>query len=233
MQNNQSDRFEQMKNSPLQKDKMANELSSESNFFITSKTTTPINFTKQEQARRLNDYDSNLLEEDAYKDINDDLFKLEYKISRYEEDLKTIESQIQAARDISDYNLVNELVLRKTTLLAELEFLLAEYNEKSFSTKISGGLSNLFGDKLKNKIDALKSNMENFTNVLLSKLPKQFSSAIELKKSLSKLENINRSVDELMSLNAPYGENIDKYEQLSKYIIKANAIQSKISRHIK
>ena len=61
----------------------------------------------------------------------------------------------------------------------------------------------------------------------MSKLPKQLSTVIELKKSLSKLKNINRSVDELMSLNAPYGEKSDKYEQLSKYIIKANSIQSK------
>jgi peptide subunit release factor 1 (eRF1) len=64
-------------------------------------------------------------------------------------------------------------------------------------------------------------------------MPRQLSSIFELKKTLAKLENLNRSVDELMSLNIPYGENINKYEQLSKYIIKANSIQAEISRYIK
>ena len=49
----------------------------------------------------------------------------------------------------------------------------------------------------------------------------------------SMLENINKSVDELVSLNIPYGESLSKYEQLSKYIIKANSIQAQISNHLK
>lgn len=40
-----------------------------------------------EPVRRLNDYDYNILREDAYKDVSDELFKLEYKISRLEEEL--------------------------------------------------------------------------------------------------------------------------------------------------
>jgi hypothetical protein len=56
---------------------------------------------------------------------------------------------------------------------------------------------------------------------------------VRFDESLTKLENINKSVDELMSMNIPYGENINKYEQLSRYIIKANSIQSDISRLIK
>ena len=64
-------------------------------------------------------------------------------------------------------------------------------------------------------------------------MPKKFASAVELKKSLSRLESINKNVDELISMNIPYGENIDKYEQLSKYIIRANSIQNNISKMIK
>ena len=60
------------------------------------------NQTISEPAKRLNDYDFNLLKEDAYKDVSDDLFKLEYKISRTENDIKNFELQIQAAKDIHD-----------------------------------------------------------------------------------------------------------------------------------
>ena len=64
-------------------------------------------------------------------------------------------------------------------------------------------------------------------------LPQKFSTSMELKKSLLKLDNINKSVDELMTLQTPYGEAQDKYEQLSKYIVKANNIQAEISKHLR
>lgn len=233
MQNNQSDRFEQSKNSHFEKNKNANNFSDETNFFITNKTTIPTNFIKQEQSRRLNDYDSNLLQEDAYKDVDDDLFKLEYRIAKYEDELKLLNSQVQAARDINDFSLINELNLRKNSIKKDLELLITDYNKKSLSTKISGGISNFISSNTKNKFTQFKYNFERFFASILSKLPKPFSSAIELKNSLSKLENINRSVDDLVSSNAPFGENTDKYEQLSKYIIKANSIQSNISRQLK
>ena len=56
--------------------------------------------SSSETARRLNDYDFNLLKEDAYKDVSDDIFKLEYKISRMEEDLKSTDAQLVSAQEI-------------------------------------------------------------------------------------------------------------------------------------
>jgi viroplasmin and RNaseH domain-containing protein len=44
---------------------------------------------------------------------------------------------------------------------------------------------------------------------------------------------INRSVDELMSMNVSHFENINKYEQLSKYIIRANSIQAEINHYLR
>jgi len=137
------------------------------------------------------------------------------------------------AIEIQDYNLQNELYTRKQILEEDLEALLAIYNDKSLSAKITEKLTGLLGEKTKSSIFDLKRKLAGYSNVIISKLPKSFSSIIELKRALNKLENINRSVDELMTLNIPYGENIDKYEQLSKYIIKANSIQAEISKHVK
>ena len=64
-------------------------------------------------------------------------------------------------------------------------------------------------------------------------LPSKFSSVLEIRQSLRKLENINKSVDELMTLQTPYGEAGDKYEQLSKYITRANNIQAQIAKSLK
>lgn len=186
-----------------------------------------------EPMRRLNDYDSHLLEEDAYKEVSDDFFKLEYKIARIEEELKELDNRIQSARDIYDYNQIESLSERKTQLKAERENLVKMYNDMSLPAKISDGILNLFGNKFKNNLSVLQKAINSFSEACISKMPKKFASAIELKKSLSKLESINKNVDELIGMNIPYGENIDKYEQLSKYIIRANSIQSNISKFIK
>ena len=205
------------------------------NFFLAEETTPIKNtlLTNSEPAKRLNDYDFNLLKEDAYKDVSDDLFKLEYKIARTEEEIKNFELQIQSAQEIEDYNLIEDLINRKTNLEEDYEALVAIYNDKSFSARISDKILSLFGSKLKNEIKNFKSKFSDFGETILAKMPKQFSSIIELRKTLIKLENLNKSVDDLMSMNIPYGENYNKYDQLSKYIIKANSIQAEISRNIK
>ncbi len=221
MNNNSGDIFQVSGNSSFKEN--------ENNFFLSDNVAKPLYQDITEPARRLNDYDFNLLKEDAYKDVSDDLFKLEYKISKVEEDIQSLELQIQAAKDIQNYELAGELSGRQIIMKEDYEALVAMYKEKSISAR----LTNVLGDKLKPKLNGLQKNISELSEKLLSKLPKRFSSVLELKKSLHKLENISRSVDELISMNIPYGENIDKYDQLSKYIIKANSIQNEISRFIK
>ena len=227
MQNNNSDRFDGIPKDFVQKNN--------DNFFLMEEKTSFQLFERKpiESSRRLNDYDFNLLQEDAYKDVSDDLFKLEYKISKLETEILNLESQIQTAFDIHDDLLIDELINRKTVLEEEYESLIVMYNNKSLSAKITGSLSNIFGERVKSIIQNVKENMSSFSESILEKLPKKFSSVVELKRSLTKLENINKSVDELVNLNIPYGENINKYEQLSKYIIKANNIQNELAEYIK
>ena len=201
---------------------------SDSNFFQNSHHGMPI-----EPTRRLNDYDYNLLKEDAYKEVSDELFKLEYKISRIEEDLKQIDSQIQSARDISDYDTVEYYVNRKRVLQEDLKNLTEIYNEKSLSTKISGGLFGIISPIIKLCVKNMKKITSEIKDFIISLLPSKFSSVLEIRQSLSKLESISKSVDELMSLQTPYGEAVDKYNQLSKYITRANNIQAQISRNLK
>ena len=141
--------------------------------------------------------------------------------------------QILLAKDINNETLVEDLTSRQNILKEDFEALLAMYNDRSLSAKITDKVFSFFGDKAKNSFRDLKSKLNIFSESMLLKLPKPFASVVELKKSLAKLENINKSVDELMALNIPYGENIDKYAQLSQFIIKANSIQAEISNYIK
>ena len=198
------------------------------NFFAQPAFKSP-KYTKPELQKRLNDYDSDILKQEAYKDVKDDALKLEYKISQTESNIKEIETQIQAALEANNYTLVKTLTDRKTQLNESLKDLTEMYKGASISAKISGGITS----KLKNRFSNIKNSLNNMTVSIISKMPGKMSSIMEVKDALEKLENINKSVNELMTLQIPYGESAEKYEQLSNYIAKANDISNQISRHYK
>lgn len=53
-----------------------------------------------------------------------------------------------------------------------------------------------------------------------------------MKDSLEKLSSINSSVDELVTMQVPYGEMEKRYEKLTAYLNKANSIHSEISNNL-
>lgn len=202
---------------------------SEQNNFFAQPSFSAQQFLKQESSKHLNDYDSAILNREAYKDMKDDLLKLEYKISQTEDNINEIETQIKTALETNDYVLVKTLTERRIQLNNSLKELTEIYNGASLSAKISEGITS----KLKNGFNHLKTSIESVTTTIMSKMPGKVSSLLEVKDALEKLENINKSVDELMTLQIPYGESADKYRQLSNYIAKANDISNQISRHYK
>lgn len=201
----------------------------ENNFFMQNEISPIAKLPQFESGRHINDYDFNILREDAYKDVNDEVFKLEYKIAKIENELNEVNKQIQMAYEIRDSFSSEQLITRKNQLTQELSDLTELYKEASLSAKISGGLTS----KIRDRFVAAAESISNFVLFLLSKLPGKISSVIEVRQSLTKLENINKSVDELMKSRYPYGEASEKYEQLSKYIARANSIQSEIYSFMK
>ena len=202
------------------------------NFFINNTNESPL-FVRSETAKRLNDYDYNILKEDAYRDISDELFKIEYKIAKIEEELKSLDIQIQSSRDISDYDTIEFLSNRKKQLKEELILLTDIYKQKSVSARISGGIFNMLSPKIKDYVNKYNKFITEIKSLIIANLPNNISSILEIKQSLKKLENINKNVDELMTMQTPYGEAGEKYVQLSKYITRANAIQAKIAKTIR
>ena len=221
MQNNSSDTFESSKKTHIPQG---------NNFFLSGGSISEQK-TTAEIKKRVNDYDSNLLRESAYNDIGDDVLKLEYKIAKMENELNELDTQIKSAEEIRDFNLIQSLLQRKKSAKDNYDTLCKIYKEKSFSAKItesfSSKLSKIFG------IDILMNKLLSVNEKIIAVLPKNIASIIEVKKAMVKLEGINKSVDELMKLNIPYGENSERYRQLSSYIIKANSIHSEISGYVR
>lgn len=65
---------------------------------------------------------------------------------------------------------------------------------------------------------------------ILAKVSRKFNSMVQMSDSLESLANINKNVDELMKIRAPYRESAHNYEILTEYLYKANKIHTQISR---
>lgn len=180
-----------------------------------------------ETSRHLNDYDSKILEEGAYKDIDDDLFQLEYKISRIEQSIKEIEVAYSTAHELNDVKKMQELQYKLNSAKNELQNLLSLYNNKTLSAKITDSMGHFF-KKIFGIADFDKK-VNNMYKKAFSVLPLGITSILKVRKSLSVLENINKNIDELITRTGFSGENTDKYQELSQYIVKANSIQSELS----
>ena len=226
MNNNETDIFEATKKSLNPQ--------SDNNFFLTDENMNMSdNKPVTETLRHINDYDFNIIKDGAYKDISNDSLKMEYKISETENEIKDILSQLNVAKEMNDTDNINLLQEELDSLNNYKQSLLAMYNDKTISAKISDFISGVFEKTVGITYNGIKQSFDNTYETILSKLPNKYSSLIQIKKSLSVLENINKSVDELMSMTIPHGENVDKYQQLSRYIIKAHSVQSEISNILK
>lgn len=200
------------------------EVTNESVKFQSEPTSSPIN--------RLNALDSKILEDNAYNDIKDEAFKVEYKIDKLENELRMIDKQIFAAQSLGDHQKIDILNIKKHSIQNQLKHLNSSYQGADVSRKLSSNLTSLMTPKksgIRGSIDKFK---EKFKEKVLTKISRRFNSGQGLKSALTKLESINKNVNELVSHQAPYGESEEKYDQLTKYLSKANTIQYQVSREL-
>ena len=204
-----------------------------SNFFQTQNYSVSLNKDLQTvPLHKVNGLDSVLIEETAYKEVKDETFRLEYRINYLENDLKLIAKQIMAAKDINDFQKIDILTIKKHQEELELNELYKKYNKQGLSAKLSGGITGLVISKPKQDKSFFDNVLNFISDEILAKISKRFSAGRSIKVALSKLDNINKNVDELVSMDIPYGEGPLKYERLTNYLSRANVIQYQISKTI-
>lgn len=217
-----------------------------SNFLASSSTRSDVNFfeTAPEQNKknspkensaptsRMNDFDSNILENNAYQALSDEMLKLEHKIGLLETLLSKLNSEIDALESLGHNIQIADLIYRKQKAENELAELNKKYSELGLGAKISGQIAsvvNFSSSKKQTKFSKIKTFI--FKKVL-SKISKRFDYSQTMKEALDKLSNINSNVDELITMKVPYGETINRYEKLTAYLNKANIIHSQISKNM-
>lgn len=186
----------------------------------------------QQPINRLNALDSTLLENNAYKDIDDEAFKTEYRIEKLENELRIIDKQIKTAKSLNDQTKVDMLTMKKHSIENELNHLHITYTGGDVSRKLSNGITAIMSPKKNFTENIIDKTTKFISEKFLSKISKRFNSGQDLKLAVNKLETINKNVNELVSLQAPYGEAEEKYDQLTKYLTKANTIQYQVSREL-
>lgn len=189
-------------------------------------------FHQTQPTNRLNALDSTLLENNAYKDIDNEDFKTEYKIEKLENELKVIDKQIKTAKSLNDQTKIDMLTMKKHSIENELNTLHSRYTGGDVSRKLSNGITTIMSPRKNLGENIIDKTAEFISDKILSKISKRFNSGQDLKLAVNKLETINLNVNELVSLQAPYGEAEEKYDQLTKYLTKANTIQYQVSREL-
>ena len=201
---------------------------SEIHWFLTPQSISISNLVTN--PRRLNDFDVNILEENAYMNVEDESLKLEYKIEDKENVLKDLNEKITIADKVGNQQDLFSLRIKKQRIEGELRDLYKEYASRDLPSKISDGINNIAQTANKRKMPVINAIKKFIKRQILARVSKRFKSLMVLGDSLDTLATINKNVDELIKMKTPYGETAQNYERLTEYLYKANKIRSQISR---
>lgn len=210
--------------------------SMEGNFFASNSDSKREKENQKKQSNptpshRINDYDSNILQNCAYQGISDELFKMEHKIGLLEQLLSKINTEIETLEslgyDIQVYNLKE----RKQKIEQELIELNQKYSELGLSAKLSGHIATAVNISNK-KMSVFLKIRKFFSKEVLSRISKKFNYKQLINEALGSLSNINDNIDELIKIQTPYGENITRYEKLTAYLNKANTLHMQINKNV-
>lgn len=199
---------------------------------VTNPFTVPEKFKQATSPFLIDGFDSKILEDRAYLKLDDEMLKLEYRINQLEEDLMIINDEILAAINIDDNSRTELLRAKKEALKKELERLNNKYFDIGAMSKFTTIMSYIFRKRSSKEKTLIKKIKYFISKYILSVFSKRLNFTFSLRESLSKLSDINRTVDELISLRIPFGGLTGRYEKLTDYINKANDIHASIAKNV-
>jgi hypothetical protein len=183
-------------------------------------------FTSPKPAKRLNGYDSTILNSANFDDAEEQELSIDYRIKEKETAIKDLEEKIKLADNYGTQNEALGLKAKKQRLNDELYNL---QKQRTYGGRVLGQTQS-FSEHFKEKMPVLYKVQNFISRNVLAKISKKVSSVVALSDSLEQLSDISKSVDELIDMNIPYGEKGQSYEKLTQYLSKANAIHSQISK---
>lgn len=197
--------------------------------FNPSNTLTPKTQATTHPVKRLNGYDSTILNQTKFDETETDDLSIEYRIKEKESALKDLESKIKVADNYGTQNEALGLKAKRQRLLEELGTL---RKQQMYSGRILGEKRQITHKTFKEKMPVIYKVQDFVSRQILAKVSKKINSVVTLSDSLEQLSEISKSVDELIDINIPYGEKVQNYEKLTEYLNQANIIHAKISKSL-
>ena len=177
--------------------------------------------------KRINDYDLNIINDNSFKDLDDKNLKLEYLIAEKEETLEALNNKIKGAELLGKLLDVMDLKIEAKQIENELVQLKEEYSKRNITEKFTDVIS---PKKQKPKLSPIHRLARFVSRQIIARMSKKVKSILDLSDSLETLESINENVDELIAMKVPYGETKANYEKLTNYLYHANRIHSQINK---
>jgi len=177
--------------------------------------------------KRINGYDSTILNQTNFDGSEEEDLSLEYRIKEKESVIKDLDAKIKIADNYGTQNEALGLKAKKQRIKQELDVL---RKQQLYGGRVLGENSSFYHQEFKRKMPIIYKIQEFISRQILARLSKKINSVVTLSDSLEQLSEISKSVDELVGMNVPYGEKVQNYEKLTEYLNKANIIHSKISK---
>ena len=204
-----------------------------SHWFLTPKNSEDVPPAATPQ-RRINDIDSNILQEKSFIDYQKDPLKIEYKIDGKHKLLQSIKEKIKAADAAGNQQELFNLRVRKQRYEKELRDLYKEYNDSSNThTRTYEDIKNDYARYRTKRLPVINAIKKFIKRNILAKISPKFKTLVALSDSLETLDSINRNVDELLKIKSPYGETKENYEKLTEYLYSAQKIRSQIGKSMR
>ena len=182
----------------------------------------------QNNFRRLNDIDENILNNNSFKDLDDKTLKLECIISEKEEALEAINAKVKGAELLGKLLDVMDLKIQAKQLENEIADLKEQYSKRGLAEKLTDVV--VHNKKPKVRLSPIKRLARFVSRRIIAKMSKRVQSIFDMSDSLETLTSINANVDELIAMKVPYGETKANYEKLTNYLYRANRIHSQINK---
>lgn len=187
------------------------------------------NTTATNPIKRLNGYDSAILNKTKYDEAETEDLSLEYRIKEKESIIKDLDSKIKVADNYRTQNEALGLKAKKQRITEELNTL---RKQQMYGGRVLGEKSQAYHESFKQKMPIIYKIQSFISRQILAKVSKKVNSVVTLSDSLEQLSEISKSVDDLVDMNVPYGEKVQNYEKLTEYLNQANMIHSKISKSL-
>ncbi|OLA78304.1 MAG: hypothetical protein BHW55_01995 [Candidatus Melainabacteria bacterium 35_41] len=181
----------------------------------------------QNNIKRLNDYDLNILNDNSFKDLDDKTLQLECIIAEKEEALDAINMKIKGAELIGKLLDVMDLKIKAKQLENEIAELKSEYSKRNIAERLTDKITS---KRPKPKLSPIRRLARFVSRKIIARMSKKVKSIMDLGDSLDTLTSINENVDELIAMKVPYGETKANYEKLTNYLYRANRIHSQINK---